>query len=92
MHFNISYNVRILYRKLIHVSAQWCHPQGALRSLLNLHTIIILQNVMVKLKLVKLIKTARVVRGGCICNGCDVAAVLQHHNRFKHVNVSKLET
>ena len=92
MHFNITYNVRILYGTLLHVSAPWCHPQGALRSSLKLHTIIILQNVMVEikswLKLIKLIKTARVVRGGCICNGCDVAAVLvrcghwqQHHNR-----------
>ena len=26
------------------------------------------------LKLIKLIKTARVVRGGCMCNGCDVVA------------------
>ena len=53
---------------LIHVSAPWCH--GALRSLLKLHTIIILQNVMVKiknwLKLMKLIKTATVVGGGCM--------------------------
>ena len=35
---------------LLHVSAPWCHPQGALRSLLKLYTIIILQNVMVKIK------------------------------------------
>ena len=41
MHFNISYNVRILYGTLLHVSAPWCHPQGAVRSLLKLHTIII---------------------------------------------------
>ena len=77
MHFNISYSVRILYGTLLHVSAPWCHPQGALLcSLIKLHTIIILQNVMVKIKsLLKLMKTARVVRSGCICNGCDVAAV-----------------
>ena len=49
MHFNISYNARILYGTLLHVSAPWCHPQVALRSLLKLHTIIILQNVMVKI-------------------------------------------
>ena len=31
---------------------------------------------MVKIKsLLKLIKTARFVGGGCICNGCDVAEV-----------------
>ena len=41
MHFNISYNVRILYGTLLHVSAPWCHLQGALRSLLKLHTIVI---------------------------------------------------
>ena len=80
MHFNISYNVRILYGTLLHVSTPWCHPQGAARSLLKLHTIIILQNVMAKikswLKLIKSIKTARVVGSGCICNGCDVAAML----------------
>ena len=35
---------------LLHVSAPWCHPQGALLSLRKLHTIIILQNVMVKIK------------------------------------------
>ena len=50
MRFNISYNVRILYGTLLHVSAPWCHPQGGLRSLLKLHTIIILQNVMAKIK------------------------------------------
>ena len=50
MHFNISYNVCILCGTLLHVSAPWCHPQGTLRSLLKLHTIIILQNVMVKIK------------------------------------------
>ena len=49
MHFNISYNVRILYGTLLHVSAQWYHPQGTLRSLLKLHTIIILQNMMLKI-------------------------------------------
>ena len=49
-HFNISYNVRMLYGTLLHVSAPWYHPQGAVRSLLKLHTIIILQNVMVKIK------------------------------------------
>ena len=38
MHFDISYNVRALYGMLLHVSAQWCHPQGALRSLLKLNT------------------------------------------------------
>ena len=63
MHFNIRYNVRILYETLLHVSAPWCHPQGAVRSLLKLHIRIILQNVVVKteswLKLIKLIKTAR---------------------------------
>ena len=76
MHFNISYNVRILYGTLLHVSAPWCHPRGTVRSLLKLHAI----NVMVKsksgLKLTKLIKTARVVGAGCICNSCDVAANL----------------
>ena len=41
MHFNISYNVCILYGTLPHVLAPWCYPQGALRSLLKLHTIII---------------------------------------------------
>ena len=45
IHFNVSYNVRILCGTLLHVSAPWCHPQGALCSLLKLHTIIILQNV-----------------------------------------------
>ena len=28
MHFNISYNVHILYGTPLHVSALWCHPQG----------------------------------------------------------------
>ena len=49
IHFNISYNVRMLYGTLLHVSALCCHPQEALSSLLKLHTIIILQNVMVKI-------------------------------------------
>ena len=43
MHFNISYNVRLLQW-----NAPTC-PQGVLRALLKLHTIIILQNVMVKI-------------------------------------------
>jgi hypothetical protein len=30
--------------------------------------------------LIKLIKTARFVRGGCICNGCDVAVEPIHFN------------
>ena len=54
MHFNISYNVRILYGTLLHVSAPWCHPQGALRSLLKLHTIIILTKMVVKCTLLPL--------------------------------------
>ena len=29
MHFDISYNVRMLYGTLLHVSAPWCHPQGS---------------------------------------------------------------
>ena len=50
MHFNISYSVPILYGTQLRVSAPWSHPQGALGSLLKLHTIMILQNVMVKIK------------------------------------------
>ena len=50
MYFNISYNVRILYGTLLHVSAPWCHPQVSLHSLLKLHTNIILQNVTAKIK------------------------------------------
>ena len=41
MHSDISYKVRILCGTILHVSAPWCHPQGALRSLLKLHTIVI---------------------------------------------------
>ena len=44
--------------------------------------------------MIKLIKTARVVRGGCMCNGCDVAAaaiVAFCNGKFRRV-LGKFET
>ena len=69
MHLNTSYNVRILYGMLLHVSVPLFHPQGTIRFFLKLHTIIILQNVMVKIKsLLKLIKLIKIYKNSKSCS------------------------
>ena len=61
MHLNINYNVRILYRTLLHVSAPWCHPHGAIGSLLKLHTVIMFTKLCKKIIIVcNFIKERRV--------------------------------
>jgi hypothetical protein len=39
MYFKIIKKFNIFLGTLLHVSASWCHPQGALSSWLKLHTI-----------------------------------------------------